>query len=103
MGISDDGQVAPAQSKHSMSALNQHENRRDDAFGGGVDVCGSLHHALDRRPCRTSPLSGEQYTQELVNCGNEKRTQENLRMERSVLLKLCPILNVGEALRPQRS
>jgi hypothetical protein len=50
---------------------------------------------IDRQPCRTSPLSGERYTQELLGCGNERKIQENLRMERSLFLKLCAILKVG--------
>jgi hypothetical protein len=44
----------------------------------------------------TSRSADERYTQELLACGNERRIQENLRMERSVFLKLCSILKVDK-------
>jgi hypothetical protein len=38
----------------------------------------------------------ERYTQELLACGNERRIQENLRMEGPLFLKLCSILKVDK-------
>jgi hypothetical protein len=49
---------------------------------------------VDKQRSHTSRSAGERYTQELLACGNERRIQENLRMERSVFLKLCAILKV---------
>jgi hypothetical protein len=51
---------------------------------------------VEARLSHTSRSADERYTQELVACGNERRIQENLRMERSVFLKLCSILKVDK-------
>jgi hypothetical protein len=50
---------------------------------------------IGKMPSHTARTAGERYTQELLACGNERRIQENLRMEKSVFLKLCSILKVG--------
>jgi hypothetical protein len=55
---------------------------------------------IGKMPSHTARTAGERYTQELLACGNERRIQENLRMEKSVFLKLCSTLKVGSGWGP---
>jgi hypothetical protein len=54
---------------------------------------------VNKTPSHTARNAGELYTQELLACGNESRIQENLRMEKSVFLKLCSTLKVAAGAR----
>lgn len=54
-------------------------------FQACLDKCNML-------PCRTSPLSGEEYVQELLRSQHPRRFLEVCRMEYHVFLTLCDLL-----------
>jgi hypothetical protein len=55
-----------------------------------ADVVEKYYDAYyNKRPCRTSSLSGAAYVTELLTCGNNRRIKEVLRMRLPTFLKLC--------------
>ena len=57
---------------------------------------------LPPKPMRTSPLSGRDYIDELLICGNEVRIQEVFRMKLRVFRFLCAELRMHGGLTPSR-
>ncbi|KAA8892685.1 hypothetical protein FN846DRAFT_982483 [Sphaerosporella brunnea] len=91
-------------SRHHHTRASERTTERRDAMPVDTDniillaaafIVVMLLPYVDKKPSHTARHTGERYTQELLACGNERRIQENLRMEKSVFLKLCSILTVG--------
>lgn len=59
--------------------------------------------ACDKTPCRTSPLGGEAYIQELITTAHPRRCLEVLRMELHIFLALAVWLEDNTALKESRN
>ena len=65
-----------------------------------IGVC--IKATKDKQKCRTSPLTGQDYIDELLATGHQRRCFEVLRMERETFFALRDWLIVYTSLKPTR-
>jgi hypothetical protein len=67
-----------------------------------IIILGAVETAKDAKTPRSTGLPGGDYLRELLNCGNEKRIYEVLRMKRDTFFKLCLWLRKNSTLKDSR-